>query len=200
MSERNSPFEKHSSHVHIGGESYGPTFRHGDWRNGITVSRPRVWEPRPDLIGKTVVLHSCFESEKHEREGNLCSCNLIGKPVVITAIAHSNRTFTAYRIAESEKLIYERSFSDETRGKDWDDVVGYILEGPDGMFLGAGFAWLSAERPLDGYLHNAGVVRDLLTAEFPNGRPTKAYPASSKLDGDQKRITGDAVTFDQLTL
>ncbi|MBI4142539.1 hypothetical protein HY480_01545 [Candidatus Uhrbacteria bacterium] len=202
MSRRASPFAKHSSHVHIDGESHGPRFDPNDWQNGITVPRPRVWEPRPDLIGKTVVLHRCYISSSHERTGNYCACDLIGTPVTITAIdkAYSSYTYAAYRIEGSTKRITEHQFSDETRDMDADEIAGYILEGPDGRFLAAGFAWVPEQHPLHGYLHNTGVVRDLVHADFPNGRPTKAYPARSKLDGSAKRIVGDPVPFDTLAL
>ena len=210
MSRRNNPLEKHSSQVHVSGGSSGglddavqrviaDQGTEHDWRNGITVPRPRMWEKRPDLIGKTVIPHTCHAREHGNNVG--CICRLIGKPVIITKIYVSGFVGTpSYHIKGSKKRIQEREFSDETRGKDPNTVEGFILEGPDGKFLTAGFVWMSAKKPLDGYLHNSQVVRDLLTAEFPNGRPTKAYPASSKLDGGQKRITGDAVAFDQLTL
>ncbi len=210
MSRQNNPLEKHSPQVHVTGvwsgglgdavqrviDSQGTEH---DWRNGITVPRPRIWKERPDLIGKTVTPHTCEAREHGDNEG--CICGLIGKPVVITKIHKTPFVGTPlYHIKGSKKLVRECEFSDETRGKDPNIVEGFILEGPKGKFLTAGFVWMPAKTPLDGYLHNSQVVRDLLTAEFPDGRPTKAYPASSKLDGSEKRITGNAVAFDRLTL
>ncbi|OHA64335.1 MAG: hypothetical protein A2843_02550 [Candidatus Wildermuthbacteria bacterium RIFCSPHIGHO2_01_FULL_48_27b] len=211
MGRQKGPFKKHSSQVNVSGGSSGglddavqrviaDQGTEHDWRNSITVPRPRMWEERPDLIGKTVIPHTCEAREHGDNEG--CICDLIGEPVVITKIDDSPFVVTpSYHIKGSKKRIQEREFSAETRGKDPDTVEGFILEGPDGKFLTAGFVWMPAKKPLDGYLHNSQVVRDLLAAKFSNGRrPTKAYPASSKLGGDQKRITGDAVAFDQLTL
>jgi len=56
---------------------------------------------------------------------------------------------------------------------------------------------MPADEVLDGYLHNSQVVRDIIAAEFPNGRPVKAHPASSKQDSSEKKLTGDAVSFDK---
>ncbi len=210
MTRQENALERNSSQVHVEGEVAEP-FAEGmqqvianqgterDWRNDIDLPRPLEWEERPDLIGRTVVPHTCEAREHGDNEG--CICDLVGKPVVITAIFETQFVGTpSYHIEGSTKRIQEREFSDETRGKDPDVVEGFILEGPDGKFLTAGFVWMPREEPLDGYLHNTHVVRDLLTTDFPNGRPTKAYPASSKHDGSEKRIIGEAVPFEQLAL
>src|SRR3989338_10954013 len=205
MGRQKGPFKKHSSQVNVSGGSSGglddavqrviaDQGTEHDWRNSITVPRPRMWEKRPDLIGKTVIPHTCEARVHGDNEG--CICDLIGKPVVITKIDESGFVGTpSYHIKGSNKRVRESEFSDETLGKDPDVVEGYILENADGNFLTAGVVWMSAKKPLDGYLHNTQVVRDLLSTDFSNGRPVKAHPASSKLDGGQKRITGDAVKF-----
>lgn len=170
-----------------------------DWRSRITVPRPIEWERRPDLIGQTVVPHTCHAREHGDNDG--CVCDLIGKPVVITEIHKSEYAGTpSYHIDGRTKRVQEREFSDETRGKDPEEVTGFIVEGPEGKLLTAGFEWVHALEPLDGYLHNTQVVRSLIGSSFRNGRPIKAYPAVSNLDGSEKRITGRAIPFDQLTL
>ena len=210
MSERKQNLmDRHRSKVHVSGDlgGFGAAVQEviqdegteRDWRNDINVPRPREWEERPDLIGKTVIPHTCEAREHGNNAG--CICKLIGKPVVITKIYETPFVGTpSYHIKGSNKRVQEREFSDETRGKDPETVEGFILEGPEGKFLTAGFVWMPKKEPLDGYLHNAQIVRDLLNADFPNGRPLKAYPASSKLDGSQKRITEDPIPFDQLKL
>lgn len=199
----NDPLERNSSQVHVEGDPSGPLgeavgrMAENDWRNGITIPRPRIWDERPELIGQTVIPHTCRAREHGDNDG--CICDLIGKPVVITKIDETPYVGTpSYHIEGSDKRIQEREFSDDTRGKDPEIVEGYILEGPDGKFLTAGFVWMPADEVLGGYLHNSQVVRDIMNAEFPNGRPVKAHPASSKLDGSEKKLTSDAVSFDEL--
>lgn len=207
-SEGNHQIEKHAPQFHISGEvseSLADAIRRSivdqelerDWRNNFTVPRPRVWEKRLDLIGKTVIPHTCAASKHGGNNG--CICDLLGKSVVIIKIWEAAFVGTpSYEIEGSKKRIQEREFSDETRGKNLGIVEGFILEDSRGRFLTAAFAWVPARGPLDGYLHNIQVVRELLRAEFLNGPPIKAYPASSKLDGSEKQITGEAIPFVQL--
>ena len=93
MRRRKNPFQKHSLQIHEadgisgtpGGAVQSVIADQGterDWRNAITVPRPRIWEERPDLIGKTVVPHTCHAREHGDNEG--CICELIGKKVKIT--------------------------------------------------------------------------------------------------------------------
>lgn len=208
-SKRKSGTDKHKPRIHVEpGVSDGITGAlqrvadddgtERDWRNGITVPRPRMWDERPDLIGQTVVPHTCHAKMHGDNDG--CICEFIGKRVVIECIYETPFVGTpSYHIKGSKKRVQEREFSDETKGKEPDVVEGYILEGPDGKFLTAGFVWLPAKTALDGYLHNTQVVRDLLEADFPSGRPVRAHPAKSRLDGGGKQITGEPILFDRLT-
>ncbi|MBI5004811.1 MAG: hypothetical protein HZC04_01325 [Candidatus Lloydbacteria bacterium] len=206
----NLPIEKHVPQNHISGElpesladaiqriiaDQGSEY---DWRNHFTVPRPRIWEKRLDIIGKTVIPHTCAAREHGGNNG--CICDLLGKPVVIVRIWETEFVGTpSYEIEGSKKRIQEREFSDETKGKNPGIVEGFILENSKGKFLTAAFVWVSAESPLDGYLHNTQVVRDLLGREFLNGPPVKAYPASSRLDGSEKQIRGEAIPFGQRML
>lgn len=209
MRNRQEPLEKHKPHV-IVGEITNPNLRQAaeslaasegtedDWRAGITVPRPRTWEERPELIGQTVVPHTCNANKHGDNPG--CICDLIGKPVVIKKIYETPFVGTpSYHIKGSDKRIQEREFSEETLGEDPDMAKGFILENADGKFLTAGFTWKTAENPLDGYLHSVQVVNELMKSNLPSGQPTKAYPAESKYDGSQKKITGPAVDFSELT-
>lgn len=177
-----------------------------DWRNRITVPRPTMWGDRPELKGQSVVPHMCLASE----HGNsACVCDILGKPVVIVGV-HTNGDpwhSTRYdfrlkgRIKKDKRSLQEQQFSDETRGLDWDDALGYVLENADGKFLSPAFVWMPAPEPLAGYLHSKDVVKSLLNNhDFPNGKPVRAYPAVCKLDGKQKRITDDPVSWDELKL
>ncbi len=177
MGKQKQPFRKHSSQIHatisqksvFGNAIQSMIANQGtkkDWRNSITVPRPREWEERPDLIGKTVIPHTCEASVHGDNEG--CIHDLIGKPVVIEKIYDTPFVGTpSYHIKGSTKRIRESEFSDETRDKSPNLVEGFILRGPKGKFLTAGFVWMPAKKPLDGYLHNSQVVRDLLSADFP---------------------------------
>ncbi len=206
MGKRKSNLEDQRTHVYVIGGMFADALQNiaandgteRDWRNSIPVPRPRTWAKRPDLVGKTVIPHTCNAKIHGDNDG--CICEFIGEPVVVGKICKKQFGNASYHIKGSRKCIEEREFSDETRDKDPDVVEGFILEGPDGIFLTAGFVWMPAKKPINGYLHNTQVVRDLLTADFPNGRPIKAYPASSRLDGSEKEITGKAIPFDQLAL
>ena len=85
-----------------------------DWRRRIDVPRPRMWKERPDLIGQTVVPHTCHARVHGDNVG--CICSLIGKSVKIVNIVDSLYVGTpSYCIEGSDKRVQEREFSEETR-------------------------------------------------------------------------------------
>jgi len=107
----NDPFERNSSQVHV--EQGTENGR----RNDFIIPRPRIWDNRPELIGQTVIPHTCEAREHGDNDG--CICDLIGKPVVITKIYETLIISTpSYHIEGSDKRIQEREFSDKTKGKD----------------------------------------------------------------------------------
>lgn len=195
--------------VHIEGNLEGPLGRaiervladegtENDWRNSITVPRPREWEERPDLIGKTVIPHTC-NAQVHVADDDGCICNLIGKFVKITGLVESLFVGTpSYTIEGSTKHIQEQEFSDETRGVDPDEVSGFVLENADGKFLSAGFVWIAQNGPSDGYLHNWQAARELVSNGFPNGVPTRVYMARQTLDGKEKSVSDQPITYEML--
>lgn len=203
--------DKHRPRVHVGSTpsgSLGEALRRvlegeeteNDWRNFITVPRPEMPEPHPELVGQTVVPHSCYASQ-HGKDDNIdnCICEFIGKPIVIAGISERRGSVGGilYHIEGSPKLILEGEFLEKESSN---TIKGFILEGPDGKFLTAAFVWMTVDRPLDGYLHNTQVVRDLLGYEFPNGRPVKAYPATYNYKTREKRIIGKPIIFGELEL
>lgn len=103
----------------------------------------------------------------------------------------------SYLIEGTGKKIQEREFSEETRTQDPDRVSGFILENAEGQFLSAALVWVSRSGPREGYLHNVQVVRSLVQDGFPNGMPSKAYPASSTYEGTAL-IISDPISYEQL--
>jgi len=184
----------------------------GNWQDGITVPMPKMYVPDEDFIGKEVVLHMCEFHEGCDPDetctrkdvsltGN-CNCKLQGKPVTITGMKQTdNARFyhsTCYTIAESDKLIHESEFSPESLDNR-EVTTGYIIEGEDGHFLTAGYNYAKQEKALNGYIFNTGIVKTLLKekSSMPS-IPLRAYPAESDYDGGNKKITGEALSWEQL--
>lgn len=174
---------------------------------------PRIYVPDADFIGKKIVLRRC---EFHEHldpakelgytrkdvslTGN-CNCRLKGKELTITGLRETPRArfyhSTCYTVAESSHLIHEFEFTAETEKPGV--ISGYIVEGEGNHFLSAGWNYIWKEKVTDGYLHNTGVVKDLLKADWKSSTvPTKAYPAEFDIKTECTRITGKALSWKQL--
>lgn len=183
------------------------------WQDGISVPMPKIYVPDEDFVGKKVTLHSCefhehldpaegFSRKDVSLTGN-CNCKLKGKTVIITGLKQTSRArfyrSTCYKIAESSHLIHEFEFSPERQNERPGVTAGYILEGEPNHFLTAGFTYVKKDRVTDGYLHNTGVIKDLLKAKWNKGStPMKAYPAEYNWKAGSTRVIGEALSWEQL--
>ncbi len=183
------------------------------WQDGISVPMPKIYVPDENLIGKQVVLHMCEFHEDCEPApgytrkevsitGN-CNCKLKGKTVTITGLKQTSRArfyrSTCYTIAESKNLVHESEFSPEKLTERPGITVGYIIESEPSHFLTAGFNYAKKNKATDGYVHNTGVTKDLLKAEWNQGcTPTKAYPAEFTWKTNSTKIVGEPLSWEQL--
>lgn len=182
------------------------------WQDRIMVPMPKIYILDEDFVGKQVILHMCEFHEDCEpaagytrKEVSLtgnCNCKLRGKTVTITGLKQTSRArfyrSTCYTIAESENLIHESEFSDESLEKR-PITKGYILEGKKNHFLTAGFNYVEKANVADGYVHNTGVLKSLLKSKWRRGNtPTKAYPAEYNWKTEKTNIVGEPLTWGQL--
>lgn len=183
----------------------------GDWRDGLTFPMPKIYVPDTDYIGKKVKLKKCeyhehlnpakgFTRKEVSLTGN-CNCKLKGKTLTITGMVETARArfyhSTCYTVAESCHIVHEFEFSSEIEKPGV--ISGYIIEGKNNHFVSAGWNYVHKEKVTDGYLHNTGVAKNLLKLESKlSSVPTKAYPAEFDIETSQTRITGEALSWEQL--
>ncbi len=132
-----------------------------------------------------------------------CNCKLKSKTVTITGLKQTSRArfyrSICYTIAESKNLIHESEFSSEKQTERSGFTVGYIIEGEPNHFLTAGFNYVKKDRVVDGYIHNTGVTKDLLKAEWNQGyTPTKAYLSEYNQKTESTKIVGEVLSWEQL--
>jgi hypothetical protein len=184
-----------------------------NWQDGLKAPMPKIYVPDEDFIGKKVVLHMCefhedcepaagYKRKEVSLTGN-CNCKLKGKTVTITGLQQTLRASfyrsICYTIAESKNLIHESEFSSESKEDRPGITAGYIIEGEPNHFITAGFNYVRKDKVEDGYIHNTGVTKSLLKAEFEGGQtPTKAYPADFQWDTLTTRIVGKPLSWEQL--
>jgi hypothetical protein len=182
-----------------------------NWQDNITVPMPKIYVPDENFIGKKVKIFMCefhedcspapgYKRKEVSLTGN-CNCKLKGKEVTITGTKQTDRArfyrSICYTIADSKHLVHESEFSPESLDKE-KVVKGYILEGDGGMFLSAGFNFLPKEAAIEGYLFNTGLVKAALKEKSISEKIKKAYPAQSAYDGTDKKITGKAISVEEL--